>query len=74
MYNAPFDSRNINESYKNLANLIKVYMPIKEDATDTQTVYLLKEVICKYYPVSRCKDYTHCCDCIYDAIKEKVGV
>ena len=66
------ESKNITESYKNLGNLIRAHMPIKEDATDTQTVSLLKEVLCEYYPASRCICYRYCCDCIYDAIKEKV--
>lgn len=66
-------SNNIVESNARLAQYIRASVPIKDDATDIETIAFIRTLLCKYSSVRLCKSYKFCSDCIYDTIKEKVG-
>lgn len=66
-------SNDIVESNARLAQYIRASVPIKDDATDIETIAFIRTLLCKYNPIRVCKCYEFCSDCIYDTIKEKVG-
>ena len=66
-------SKDIIESNARLAQLIRTIVPVKDSASDIEVMSQLRPLLCKYNSITRCRKYKFCSDCIYDAIKEKVG-
>lgn len=66
-------SKDITESNARLAQYIRASIPIKDSATDLETIAFIRTLLCKGNPLRLCKQYKYCSDCIYDTLKEKVG-
>ena len=66
-------SKDIIESNTRLVQLIRTLVPVRDSASDIEVMSQLRLLLCKCNSITRCKKYKFCSDCIYDAIKEKVG-
>lgn len=61
------------KSNQRLAQYIRASIPIKDNATNIETIAFIRTLICKSTPLRVCKQYKYCSDCVYDTLKEKVG-
>lgn len=73
MGNTITHSKDIIESNTRLVLLIRTLVPVRDSASDIEVMSQLRLLLCKCNSITRCKKYKFCSDCIYDAIKEKVG-